>query len=96
MALTKIDLIEKIHSELGYKKSESQDLLESVFSLMKETLASGEAIKLSGFGKFEVKQKKNRKGRNPATGATITIDSRRILTFKVSTVLREAINTTNP
>ena len=92
MTLTKIDLIERIKNELDLSKNDSQDLLESVFSIMKQTLASGEDVKISGFGKFEVKQKKDRRGRNPQTGETITIDSRRILTYKVSTLLKKAIN----
>jgi integration host factor subunit alpha len=94
--MTKADLAEMIHNELGFQKKESSDLLESVFSLMKDTLASGEDINISGFGKFEVKQKNDRRGRNPATGETITISSRKILTYKVSSVLKKAINKDNP
>jgi integration host factor subunit alpha len=67
-------------------------MLESVLSIMKETLESGEKLKIAGFGSFEVKQKKDRRGRNPQTGESITIEARRILTFKPSDVLRNAIN----
>lgn len=92
--MTKSDLIERIHTKIGFSKKESADLLESVFSLMKHTLESGEKIKIAGFGNFEVKQKKDRIGRNPQTGETITIEARQVLTFKPSTVLKFAINRT--
>jgi len=84
--VTKADIIENVSTQLGFTKKESQDLVESVLSLLKSTLESGENVKISGFGKFEVKQKKDRRGRNPQTGETITIDSRRILSFKPSTL----------
>jgi integration host factor subunit alpha len=90
--MTKIEIVERIHNELDFTKRESSDLLETVFAIMKETLGAGEDIKISGFGKFEVKQKKDRRGRNPQTGEAITIESRRILTFKPSTILKTAIN----
>ncbi len=90
--MTKADRIERIHNKIGFSKKESADLLESVFSLMKSTLESGEKVKLAGFGNFEVKQKKDRRGRNPQTGETITIESRRVLTFKPSNVLKMTVN----
>lgn len=90
--MTKADIVEKVANKLGFTKRESQDLVESVFSLLKSTLESGENIKISGFGKFEVKQKKDRRGRNPQTGESITIEARRILSFKPSTLLRTAVN----
>ncbi len=95
MALTKIDIAEKIHDELEFTKKESIDILESFISLMKDTLKAGEDIKVSGFGNFEIKQKKDRIGRNPQTGESMTITSRRILTFKPSGKLRTAINDAN-
>jgi integration host factor subunit alpha len=67
-------------------------MMESVFTIMKESLEVGETIKVSGFGNFEVKQKDARRGRNPQTGESITIEARKVLTFKPSSVLREAIN----
>ena len=67
-------------------------MLETVFLIMKNTLESGEKLKISGFGNFEVKQKADRRGRNPQTGEAITIEARRVLTFKPSTLLRQAIN----
>ena len=90
--MTKADIAERIQSQIGFTKKDSQDLLESVLSLIKTALETGEDVKISGFGKFEVKQKKDRRGRNPQTGETITITSRRILSFKPSTVLKAAIN----
>jgi integration host factor subunit alpha len=67
-------------------------MMEAVFSIMKKTLESGETLKISGFGTFIVKQKTDRRGRNPQTGEPITIEARRILTFKPSNLLRDAIN----
>ncbi len=93
--MTKADIIEKVMNRIGGKRKDSQDLVESVFELLKTTLESGENVKIAGFGKFEVKQKKDRRGRNPQTGETITIEARRILSFKPSTLLRSAINTTH-
>jgi integration host factor subunit alpha len=90
--MTKADIAEKIQAGIGLSKKESVEMLEAVFSLMKATLESGENMKISGFGSFIVKEKADRRGRNPQTGETITIEARRILTFKPSTVLRQAIN----
>jgi integration host factor subunit alpha len=90
--MTKAELVEKIHATTGCSKKESIYLLETVFSIMKETLESGENLKVSGFGNFEIKQKADRIGRNPQTGEPITIEARRIVTFKPSNVMRDAIN----
>ena len=90
--MTKADIVEKIHQKIGFSKKESAEIVESVFSILKLTLESGEKIKIAGFGNFVVKQKADRRGRNPQTGDTITINARRILTFKPSQVLKSAIN----
>jgi len=90
--MTKADIAEKIHTTTGLSKKDSVAMLEAVFSIMKSTLESGEKIKVAGFGNFEVKQKKDRTGRNPQTGESITIEARRILTFKPSMVLKQAVN----
>ena len=90
--MTKADLVEKIQTATGFTKKESADMLETVFSIMKSTLESGEKLKISGFGNFEVKQKADRRGRNPQTGEAITIEARRILSCKPSTLLRKSIN----
>lgn len=90
--MTKADIAERIHTTTGLSKKDSVAMLEAVFSIMKSTLESGEKIKVAGFGNFEIKQKKDRKGRNPQTGETITIEARRILSFKPSMLLRQAVN----
>ena len=90
--MTKADIVEKIQEKTGFTRKDSSELLETVFSILKDTLESGEKIKVAGFGNFEVKQKKDRRGRNPQTGETISIEARRILSFKPSNVLRQAIN----
>jgi len=93
--MTKVDIVEKIHTSTGFPKKESAAILESLFNIIKRTLESGEKIKLAGFGNFEVKKKKDRRGRNPQTGEAITIEARKVLTFKPSTVLLHAINGTS-
>ena len=90
--MTKTDIAERIHLKSGLKKNESNMLLESVLSIMKDALESGEDIKIAGFGKFAVKKKKDRKGRNPQTGEPLTIEARQVLTFKPSALLKEKIN----
>lgn len=90
--MTKADIVEKVHTTTGLSKKDSTVMMESVFAIMKEALEAGESIKVSGFGNFEVKQKADRKGRNPQTGEAITIEARRVLTFKPSTILRQSIN----
>ncbi len=90
--MTKIDIVEIVMEKIGCSKKDSVDYVECVLLLMKDALATGESLKISGFGNFVVKQKKDRRGRNPQTGETITIESRRILTFKPSALLKKAIN----
>ena len=92
ITMTKADLVECIQANTGISKKESYDMVEAVFSIMKDTLETGEKIKIAGFGNFEVKQKKDRKGRNPQTGEIITITARRVLTFKPSMILKKDIN----
>jgi integration host factor subunit alpha len=90
--MTKADLVENIQQNTGFSKKESSDILETVFSIIKSTLETGEKLKISGFGNFEIKQKADRRGRNPQTGEAITITARRVLTFKPSMLLKQAIN----
>lgn len=90
--MTKAEITERIHEKIGCSKSEAAQYLESVLSLMKSTLESGEDVKISGFGKFTVKDKKPRKGRNPQTGDSLILAGRRVLTFKPSVLLRDAVN----
>jgi len=90
--MTKADLIENIYLKTGFSKKESAEIVETVFDLIKDTLEEGEKIKIAGFGNFVVKEKATRRGRNPQTGEEIEITARRILTFKPSQVLKNAIN----
>ena len=90
--MTKADLAEKIHTNTGLSKKDSAVMMESVFELIKVSLEAGEDIKISGFGSFTVSQKAARRGRNPQTGDAITIAARRVLAFKPSTLLRQAVN----
>jgi integration host factor subunit alpha len=95
MALTKSNLIEAISATLDLYPTEAKSLLEDLLETMKLTLASGEDLMLSGFGKFHVNDKAPRKGRNPATGEDMTLDKRRVVTFKSSGKLRDQINGIN-
>ena len=91
--MTKADIIEKIYEDVGgFSKKEAAEIVETVFETMKETLGRGEKIKVSGFGNFVVRSKSARVGRNPQPGSEITIAARRVLTFKPSQVLKEALN----
>jgi integration host factor subunit alpha len=92
MALTKADIIESVHLELGFPKNKSTELIEQLLETIKSTLASGDDVLVSGFGKFCVNDKKERRGRNPATGDSMMLRPRRVVTFKVSGKLRRKIN----
>ena len=89
--MTKADIAQKIQFKTGLTKKESADIIESVFLIMKESLISGEDLKISGFGKFFVKQTSPRIGRNPVTGESMTIVARRILKFKFSPLLKKSV-----
>jgi integration host factor subunit alpha len=91
MALTKNDIVAKVH-ELGFTKKKSVETIESLLGIIKNTLEKGEDVLISGFGKFCVKSKKERRGRNPATGSDLTLRGRKVVTFKCSGKLREKIN----
>jgi len=91
MALTKNEIVAKIH-ELGFTKKKSVDTVESLLEIVKQTLEKGDDVLISGFGKFCVKSKKERRGRNPATGSDLTLRERKVVTFKCSGKLRERIN----
>lgn len=90
--MTKADLVEKVNLNTDLTKKDSGQIVEHIFDLLKETLESGESIKIAGFGNFEVKEKATRRGRNPQTGTTIEITARKVLTFKPSQVLKQSIN----
>lgn len=90
---TKFELVQAVYNQLGgFSKKEAADLVDQVFELMKETLGHGEMIKISGFGNFVLRDKRERQGRNPQTGEPIVISSRRVLTFKPSQLLKEDLN----
>ena len=92
MALTKADIIESVQQQLGFTQKKSTDLVEQLIEIMKSTLASGEDVLISGFGKFCVNEKKERRGRNPATGDSMMLRPRRVVTFKCSGKLRRRVN----
>jgi integration host factor subunit alpha len=91
MSLTKADIVERVYKEAGFSKKEASDLVDLVFKIMKDTLAKGEKVKISGFGNFSIRDKQTRTGRNPQTGSSMEISARRVLTFKPSQVLKEDI-----
>ena len=92
MTLTKAMIVDAIHDQLGYPKNKSAEMLEMLLELIKKNLEKGEDVLISGFGKFCVKDKNERRGRNPATGADMVLDQRRVVTFRCSHLLREKIN----
>jgi integration host factor subunit alpha len=92
MSLTRESLISSVHIHLNIPKKRSADLIESTFEIMKSTLASGEDVLISGFGKFCVRDKKERRGRNPQTGEEGIIGARRMVRFKCSGRLREKVD----
>ncbi|MFH2044036.1 MAG: integration host factor subunit alpha [Pseudomonadota bacterium] len=91
MALTKNDIVARVH-ELGFTKKKSVDIIESLLMIIKDTLETGDDVLISGFGKFCVKKKSQRRGRNPATGSDLILRGRRVVTFKCSGKLRDKIN----
>ena len=91
MALTKSDIVGKVH-DLGFTKKKSVDIIESLLEIIKSTLEKSDDVLISGFGKFCVKQKNQRRGRNPATGADLILNERKVVTFKCSGKLRKKID----
>ncbi len=91
--MTKAEIIDCVYEKVGgFSKKESAEVVEAVFDTMKGVLARGNKVKISGFGNFVVRDKKRRIGRNPQTGDPIPISARRVLTFKPSQVLKNALN----
>jgi integration host factor subunit alpha len=91
MALTKSDIVTAVH-ELGFTKKKSVDIIEALLEIIKGTLEKSQDVLISGFGKFCVKNKSQRRGRNPATGQDLILRERRVITFKCSGKLRSNIN----
>ncbi|KJR96508.1 MAG: DNA-binding protein [Desulfobulbaceae bacterium BRH_c16a] len=93
MTLTKADLVQQVYkNHEGLTKAQATDSVEAFLRISKDSLINGSDLLLSGFGKFNVKQKNSRRGRNPQTGNELTLDARRVVTFKPSGILREKIN----
>ncbi len=92
MALTKAQIIDTTQNHLSLSRKRSSEIIETLLEIMKTTLANGENILISGFGKFCVKEKKERKGRNPATGNDMMLAPRKVVTFKCSGKLRKKID----
>lgn len=91
MTLTKAGIVEKLYAESDFSKERCVELVESVFGLMKDELKKGNDICVSGFGKWSVRRKAPRRGRNPQTGKAIMLDARTVVTFKCSGKLRKMV-----
>jgi integration host factor subunit alpha len=91
--MTKSEIVAAVYARVGgFSKKEAADIVELVFETVKETLGRGEKIKISGFGNFVLRDKRQRRGRNPQTGEPLTITERRVLTFKPSQILKSELN----
>lgn len=90
-SLTKADLAERLYEELGFNKREAKDLVDAFFDTVRAALEGNESVKLSGFGNFDLRDKRQRPGRNPKTGEEIPITARRVVTFKPGQKLRERV-----
>jgi integration host factor subunit alpha len=92
MTLTKANIVEAVAEQNGYTKNHSSEMIETLLEIIKRTLESGEDVLVSGFGKFCVKTKHERRGRNPATGEEMMLEPRRVVTFRCSRKLRDKIS----
>jgi integration host factor subunit alpha len=92
MSLRKIDIVNTVYEKLGISKKDSARVVGSLFDIIKDDLNKGNDVMISGFGKWTVKAKKERRGRNPQTGKELKIDARKVVTFKTSTVLKKSVN----
>ena len=93
MSLTKVDLVQQVYKQHeGLTKIQATDSVEAFLRISKNSLINGSDLLLSGFGKFNVKDKKSRRGRNPQTGETLMLDPRRVVTFNPSGILRDRVN----
>ncbi len=95
MTLTKQDLIKAIHNGIGFTENQSSEIVESVLGHIKSSLENGNDVLISGFGKFCVKDKNSRKGRNPATGGDMILRARKVVTYRCSGKLRDKLNGTD-
>jgi integration host factor subunit alpha len=92
MTLTKVQVVESIHNQIGLPKNKSTEIVETLIEIIKNTLASGEDVLISNFGKFCLNEKAERKGRNPATGDDLMLEPRKVVTFTCSGKLRNRVN----
>ena len=92
MSLTKDQIVNSVRTQINFSKTRSYELVESVLGIIKKSLVSGEGVLISRFGKFCVKDKMERRGRDPQTGKDLILGSRKVVTFKCSSVLREKLN----
>ncbi len=92
MTLTKADIAEQIHNDVGHTKKQSAQIVDSLFEIIKETFEDGKDVLISGFGKFTLRERKERKGRNPLTGKPMMLPAKKVVTFRCSGKLREKIN----
>jgi integration host factor subunit alpha len=90
-ALTKADMAERLFEELGLNKREAKEMVESMFDEIKESLSHNEHVKLSGFGNFDLRDKRQRPGRNPKTGEEVPISARRVVTFRPGQKFKERV-----
>jgi len=92
MTLTKVQIVESIHNRIGLPKNKTTEIVETLLEIIKNSLASGEDVLISNFGKFCLNEKAERKGRNPATGDDLMLEPRKVVTFRCSRKLRDRIN----
>lgn len=92
MTLTKADITQEVHNNVGRSKKESAQIVGTLFELIKESLEEGKNVLISGFGKFSIQERRERKGRNPLTGVSIILPAKKVVTFRCSGKLRERIN----
>jgi integration host factor subunit alpha len=92
MTMTKADLAKKVADDCGFMKGEGQEIVDKLLGIIKTSLISGEDVMISGFGKWSVKEKRARRGRNPQTGESLMLDARRVVTWQYSPVLKKAVN----
>ena len=92
MTLTKVQIVESIHNQIGLPKNKTTEIVETLLEIIKSSLASCEDVLISNFGKFCLNEKAERKGRNPATGDDLMLEPRKVVTFRCSGKLRDRIN----
>ncbi len=91
MALTKTHIVDAVQQRIGFSRKKSTELVENLIEIIKNSIEADDDVLISGFGKFCIKEKKERKGRNPATGEDMMLNPRKVVTFKCSSVLRDKV-----